>query len=148
MAGTFLTIYPYPLTNLSVTSSNTSYNIMDNGSNYMVEVSYGKTPPVITISANGYQSQTVTVSESMTITLVPNVQEVSKLSNGTNIYTIKDSIARTALSNKQDALVSGTNIKTINGNSLLGSGNIEIQSGADVEAFTATEVQTIWNGVS
>lgn len=30
---------------------------------------------------------------------------------------------------KQDALVSGTNIKTINGNSLLGSGNITIEGG-------------------
>lgn len=49
---------------------------------------------------------------------------------------------------KQDTLVSGTNIKTINNQSLLGSGNIEIQSGSDVEAFTAAEVQTIWNGVS
>ena len=33
------------------------------------------------------------------------------------------------LPNKQNKLVSGTNIKTINGNSLLGSGNIEIQGG-------------------
>lgn len=50
---------------------------------------------------------------------------------------------------KQDALVSGTNIKTINNQSLLGSGNIDIQGGgSDVEAFTAAEVQTIWNGVS
>lgn len=35
------------------------------------------------------------------------------------------------LATKQDALVSGTNIKTINGNSLLGEGNIEIQGGGD-----------------
>ena len=35
-----------------------------------------------------------------------------------------------AWSAKQDALVSGTNIKTINGKSLLGEGNIEIQGGA------------------
>lgn len=33
------------------------------------------------------------------------------------------------LSSKQDVLVSGQNIKTINGNSLLGSGNLEIQEG-------------------
>ena len=35
----------------------------------------------------------------------------------------------TALGQKQDLLVSGQNIKTINGNSLLGSGNIVIESG-------------------
>ncbi|RRV29664.1 hypothetical protein EGJ23_01630 [Pseudomonas sp. o96-267] len=33
------------------------------------------------------------------------------------------------LSGKQDALVSGTNIKTVNGNSLLGAGNLEIEGG-------------------
>lgn len=33
------------------------------------------------------------------------------------------------LETKQDKLVSGTNIKTVNGNSLLGEGNIEIQGG-------------------
>lgn len=34
-----------------------------------------------------------------------------------------------ALKEKQDALVSGENIKTVNGQSLLGKGNIEIQGG-------------------
>ena len=84
---------------------------------------------------------------------------------------------------KQDTLVSGTNIKTINNNSLLGSGNIDVArtsdisnatitltqggvskgsftlnqktnstieldaGGSDVEAFTASEIQTIWDGV-
>lgn len=36
---------------------------------------------------------------------------------------------RAALSGKQDTLVSGTNIKTINNQSILGEGNIEIQGG-------------------
>ena len=36
---------------------------------------------------------------------------------------------------KQDALVSGTNIKTINGNSLLGSGDIEISGGGSSVAY-------------
>lgn len=40
-----------------------------------------------------------------------------------NIYTKSE--VNTALTIKQDKLTSGTNIKTINGNSLLGSGNIE-----------------------
>jgi hypothetical protein len=46
----------------------------------------------------------------------------------------------TALSSKQDTLVSGTNIKTINNTSLLGSGNINVGGG------TATDVQI--NGTS
>lgn len=36
---------------------------------------------------------------------------------------------QSALNQKQNTLVSGTNIKTINGTSILGSGNLEIQSG-------------------
>lgn len=39
----------------------------------------------------------------------------------------------TQISAKQDKLVSGTNIKTVNGNSLLGSGNIEISGGGDTD---------------
>lgn len=36
----------------------------------------------------------------------------------------------TALATKQDALVSGTNIKTVNGTSLLGSGNVVVSGSA------------------
>ena len=39
---------------------------------------------------------------------------------------------QTALNAKQDTLVSGTNIKTINGNSVLGSGNLVVTGGASV----------------
>lgn len=38
----------------------------------------------------------------------------------------------TALNGKQNNLVSGTNIKTINNTSLLGSGNINIQGGGSI----------------
>ena len=44
-------------------------------------------------------------------------------------YSIPTTAKQTSWDNKQDALVSGTNIKTINGDSILGSGNIEITSG-------------------
>ena len=37
------------------------------------------------------------------------------------------------LSGKQDTLISGTSIKTINNQSLLGSGNIDIQAGGSVD---------------
>ena len=39
----------------------------------------------------------------------------------------------TAVADKQDTLVSGTNIKTVNGNSLLGSGNIEIVGSGTID---------------
>lgn len=40
----------------------------------------------------------------------------------------------TAVADKQNTLVSGTNIKTVNGNSLLGSGNIEIIGSGTIDA--------------
>ena len=46
----------------------------------------------------------------------------------------------TALNGKQDTLVSGTTIKTINNNSLLGSGNITIEGGG-----TGVDIVTSWN---
>lgn len=49
--------------------------------------------------------------------------------NGEAYRSIDATAALTLLDAKQDTLVSGTNIKTVNGNSLLGSGNIEITGG-------------------
>lgn len=47
----------------------------------------------------------------------------------TSTYTAYTAATATALSNKQDTLVSGTNIKTVGGNSLLGSGNVDWPAG-------------------
>lgn len=49
-------------------------------------------------------------------------------SEGVNVYTKSE--VDGLLNNKQDTLVSGTNIKTVNGETLLGSGNIKIESGS------------------
>lgn len=43
------------------------------------------------------------------------------------------------ISGKQDNLVSGTNIKTINGQSILGEGNIEIKTEVDTSSFATRE---------
>ena len=45
-------------------------------------------------------------------------------------------------STKQDTLVSGTNIKTVNNQSLLGSGNIEIQGGSGADLLSTNNVFT------
>ena len=47
-----------------------------------------------------------------------------------NYYTKNE--VDTALGGKQATLVSGTNIKTINGNSILGEGNLVIESGSQI----------------
>lgn len=47
-----------------------------------------------------------------------------------------------AVSGKQDTLVSGTNIKTINNESILGSGNIDIQGGSSINVVQTTGTST------
>ena len=48
-------------------------------------------------------------------------------------YATKGEVA-TEVGNKQDTLISGTTIKTINGESILGGGNIEVQVGGAVDS--------------
>ena len=58
-------------------------------------------------------------------------------SDKTNFATIEQ------LNEKQNVLISGTNIKTINGNSILGSGDITITGGGDIDLsnyYNKTEV--------
>lgn len=68
--------------------------------------------------------------------------QISKASDGTyepqNVYNYElpnksGTVALTSdVATKQNTLISGTNIKTINGETLLGSGDIEIKGGGDV----------------
>lgn len=58
-----------------------------------------------------------------------------------------DTAISNATSGKQDTLVSGTNIKTINNESLLGSGNIVIQGGSGGGSYTAGNNIDITNDV-
>lgn len=85
---------------------------------------------------DGY-SPTATVSQSGDVTTISITDK-----NGTTTESID-------LSDYQAQLVSGTNIKTINNQSLLGRGNITIQGGGgvDVQAYTATEVETLWESI-
>ena len=62
---------------------------------------------------------------------------------------IDETEMNSALAGKQATLVSGTNIKTINGNSLLGSGNITLQTTDDRSIMlTATTLQALGANVS
>lgn len=70
-------------------------------------------------------------------------------SEAASTYQPKGEYATTSqLSGKQDTLVSGTNIKTINGEPILGSGNIEISSGGPVDtAMSDTSENAVQNKV-
>jgi hypothetical protein len=51
---------------------------------------------------------------------------------------------QTQIDSKQATLVSGTNIKTVNGTSLLGSGNITISGGTSTSSGTFKEIRFKW----
>lgn len=69
--------------------------------------------------------------------------------NASATYQVKGDYATTAqLNSKQDTLVSGTNIKTINGDSILGEGNIDISGGSNLtvqEGSTGTASNYIYS---
>lgn len=83
--------------------------------------------------------------------------KVSDLTNDAGFQTAADVASatenlatKTELGGKQDVLVSGTTIKTVNGNSILGEGNIEIQGGSTVtvdDALNAESVNPVQNKV-
>ena len=114
--------------------------------------------PVITVdtemnseSTNPVQNKAIT----NTITNLSNSVD-EKLSNKQpkGDYALKSDLTPLAtkaeVNSKQDTLVSGTNIKTINGNSLLGSGNIEIQGGSTIavdSALSTTSTNPVQNKV-
>lgn len=77
----------------------------------------------------------------VTIKTVP-TDAANIATNTANIATNTANIATNTsnISKKQDTLVSGTNIKTVNGNSLLGSGNISIDG---IKVWTCT-LSTTW----
>lgn len=62
-------------------------------------------------------------------------------------YALKTEIPD--ITTKQDTLVSGSNIKTINGTSLLGSGNIEVSANVDLSGYyTKAEIDAMIGGAS
>ena len=54
------------------------------------------------------------------------------------VSVVTGGVAQIDLTGKQDTLVSGTNIKTINGNSLLGSGDLTISGGGTQDTWYGT----------
>ena len=67
----------------------------------------------------------------------------SKLDVSTYTTDKANFATKTELNEKQNTLISGTNIKTINGNSILGSGDITITGGGDIDLsnyYNKTEV--------
>ena len=93
--------------------------------------------PLVTTSKAGVMSAADKTKLDSIPENIPTQTEVDNIA--ANVSTLE-----TAMNGKQDTLVSGTNIKTINGNSILGEGNLEI-TGGDVDLtnyYTKTETDT------
>ena len=77
-------------------------------------------------------------SKTGAVTLVKGDVGLGNVDNTSDADKPVSTATQTALNAKQDTLVSGTNIKTVNSNSLLGSGNIEISSSVAWGGITGT----------
>lgn len=77
--------------------------------------------------------------------VISNTQTSAEWGNITGTLSSQTDL-NTALSGKQETLVSGTNIKTINSTSILGSGDITIQASPEIaiQTTTPTNDEVLW----
>lgn len=113
--------------NVTVTKSDVSLGNVDNTSDANKPVSTAqqtaldlKVDETITVNGQALSSNVTITKSDVGLGSVDNTSDTSK-----PVSTAQ----QTALDSKQDTLVSGTNIKTVNGTSIVGSGNVVI-SGA------------------
>lgn len=71
------------------------------------------------------------------------IGDMEKLTIGSKTYTIADAQARSDLEGKQETLVSGTNIRTAGGYSLLGSGDILVTLSQPLDTAWTT-INSTW----
>lgn len=93
------------------------------------------------VTGKGLSTNDYTDAEKTKLAGIDMTTKQDTLVSGTNIKTVNStSLLGSGNVAVQETLVSGTNIKTINGNSLLGSGNIVIQGGGggSTVAYTPT----------
>ena len=122
--------------------SGTTYTVQDENACKVVELTqaqYDDLPTsaktsnslfVITDATAGDLSNYYTKTETSGATEISTALASKADTATTYTKTETDNAITAATSTKQDTLVSGTNIKTINGETLLGEGNIEIQGGS------------------
>ena len=135
--------YVFIMDNISkIKISGTSYSIKDENACKVVELTqaqYDDLPTtaktsnslfVITDATAGDLSNYYTKSETSGATEISTALASKADTATTYTKTETDNAITAATSTKQDTLVSGTNIKTINNQSILGEGNITIEGGS------------------
>jgi len=121
-------VYPKTITNQVVDkeSGTTLPNLLNNKQDTLVSGTTIKTVNGNSLLGTG----DITISSSGTISVDTELSTTS-----TN--PVQNKVITNAVNTKQDTLVSGTSIKTINNNSLLGSGNITIEGSSGTSDYTA-----------
>lgn len=132
--------------------SGQTYNIQDENATKTVELTQAQydaltvkdpnTFYIITDAQGADLSNYYTKSETSGATEISTALNAKADTATTYTKTEVDNAITAATSTKQDTLVSGTNIKTINNESILGSGNIEIEGGGGVNVVQTTGTST------
>ena len=89
----------------------------------------------VIINIIGYEPASYTSVEGLTTrvsTLEERVEDLTASRANVSLNNL-DEVGESRFNSKQDVLISATNIKTINGESVLGSGDIEIKGGSGLE---------------
>lgn len=81
------------------------------------------------VTSQGYITNVITA---LGYTPENQANKKTTLADNSDTFYPSQKAVKTAVDAKQDTLVSGTNIKTINGNSVLGGGDLVISAGADI----------------
>lgn len=109
---TSIYIKPNTITNLTIWVNSTQLPCTYSGtSGEYAEYEIRATSSNITLKAEGYQDQNVTIADSSQynyFTMVPDLHYISTITHKDVTYTIKDAEARTALAGKQDTLATQT----------------------------------------
>lgn len=136
--------YVFNMANINkIKLSGTTYSIQDENATKTVELTQAQydaltvkdpnTFYVITDAQGADLSNYYTKSETSGATEISTALNAKADTATTYTKTETDNAITAATSTKQDTLVSGTNIKTINNESILGSGNITIEGGGSVD---------------
>ena len=130
--------------------SGTTYSIQDENATKTVELTQAQYDALAVKDPNTFyvitDAQGVDLSNYYTKSETSGATEISTALNAkadtatTYTKTETDNAITAATSTKQDTLISGTNIKTINNESILGSGNIDIQGGGGKELSGGTNI--------
>lgn len=133
LEGKALLYYPYAEGGVTHNLSLVEYIVVDGV--YVFRFDYEDTTLsqiLVEVSADGTASEDILIVEKI---FDPKLSDISTNAPQTRVVYAE-------FQKKQDALVSGTNIKTINGQSILGEGDMTIQGGGDTSGLVTREELT------